>query len=408
MRRVAPLVALSLLGLAGSAVAASTAVASGRELFLRTWLPWDTRTQAGGDGLGPMYNASSCASCHNQGGIGGAGGRERNVRLVRPSGSQTFVVDHRFTTLSPRPLGATSGTRAERNTPALFGAGAIDGIPDKALFELAAGQTGDLSGRVAKASDGKVGRFGWKGHTSSLTEFVSTACANELGLAVEGHKQGAPPPGDLAERLALMESAMKANGLSKDLLGGGTPDLNAKEVSALVGFVSALPQPVELNSQPNRGTGLALFKSAGCDGCHVQDVAGVKGLYADLLLHDMGASLGDGAGTYETRGNQRPIAEADPKAPASAAEAAAAPAEPPSVATTTFSADANEWRTPPLWGTRDSGPWMHDGRAATLDEAVRLHGGEGSVSAAKYTSMPMTDQQLVIAFLESLAAPTGG
>lgn len=408
MRRVAPLVALTLFGLAGSAVAASSYTSSGKELFLRTWLPWDTRAQAGGDGLGPMYNASSCASCHNQGGLGGAGGREHNVRLVRPSGSTSFVVDHRFTTLSPRPLSATSGTKAERNTPALFGVGAIDGISDKALFELAAGQTGEITGRVPKATDGKVGRFGWKGHTSSLTEFVSTACANELGLAVEGHKQGAPPPGDLAERLALMDAAMKANGLSKDLLSGGNPDMHPKEVAALVSFVSGLPQPVELTGQPNRGTGLALFKSTGCDGCHVQDVGGVKGLYADLLLHDMGNSLADGAGTYETRGNQRTIAAAPPAAEGAPKDEGAPKAEgaAPEVAVA-VSAEANEWRTPPLWGTRDSGPWLHDGRAATLDEAVRLHAGEGAASAAKYTSLPMTDQQLLISFLESLSAPTG-
>ena len=47
-------------------------LADGKELFTREWLPGDPRSYAG-DGLGPMYNARSCAACHNLGGIGGAG-----------------------------------------------------------------------------------------------------------------------------------------------------------------------------------------------------------------------------------------------------------------------------------------------------------------------------------------------
>ena len=36
----------------------------------------------------------------------------------------------------------------------------------------------------------------------------------------------------------------------------------------------------------------------------------------------------------------------------------------------------SEWRTPPLWGVADSAPYMHDGRAPTLADAVKLHGGQ--------------------------------
>src|SRR5687768_11359614 len=97
-------------------------VSAGQELFSRTWLPWDSRVTQGGDGLGPMYNASSCGACHNQGGVGGAGTREHNVRLTRLSEEEGFVVEHRLSTLSSREISASSG-RIERNTPALFGAG---------------------------------------------------------------------------------------------------------------------------------------------------------------------------------------------------------------------------------------------------------------------------------------------
>jgi CxxC motif-containing protein (DUF1111 family) len=80
MRRTLPV--LALLTVATAAWAGSSA---GKELFLRTWLPWDSRASAGGDGLGPMYNAASCAACHNQGALGGGGTKERNVRLTKSS-----------------------------------------------------------------------------------------------------------------------------------------------------------------------------------------------------------------------------------------------------------------------------------------------------------------------------------
>jgi CxxC motif-containing protein (DUF1111 family) len=406
------LVALAVVGPATAAFAGNNA---GRELFVRTWLPWDTRVD-GGDGLGPMYNAASCVACHNQGGTGGAGGREHNVRLVpleeerrslsgsRSAGPTSFVVEHRHTTLAPRAVGGTSRSAVERNTPALFGAGLIDGIPDEVLLDLEAEQRtagGPVSGRVAQATDGGVGRFGWKGHTPSLASFVATACANELGLSVEGHRQGAPPPGDLSERLSLMEQALAANGAVKDLQNGPGLDMTPKEVAALTAFVRSLPAPAELTAQPRRDQGRELLKSTGCDACHVQNVGPVKNVYSDLLLHDMGQRLGDAAGAYQTRG-QAPMADAGPASEAvSAVDAALAGDVGPTAAS------AQEWRTPPLWGVRDSGPYLHDGRAATLDEAIRSHGGEAEPATNAYQALTITEQQLLISFLESLSAPTG-
>src|SRR5687767_8584344 len=88
--------------------AAGTAAASaptGRDLFVRSWEPWDPRAAKGGDGLGPMYNATSCVSCHSQGGPGGAGAKDRNVKLTATRTSPEFVVEHRFTTLAARWTG---------------------------------------------------------------------------------------------------------------------------------------------------------------------------------------------------------------------------------------------------------------------------------------------------------------
>lgn len=404
--RLPHVAAFVALALSATAVAAQpAAVEQGRELFTRTWVAWDSRAAEGGDGLGPMYNATSCAACHNQGALGGAGGRERNVRLVRPSGLEAFLVDHRMSTLSQRPLSATSGTRVERNTPALFGAGLVDSVPDSALEALAASQTGQITGRVAKTADGRVGRFGWKAHTASLADFVRTACANELGLAVDGVRQGQPISVDLMDRLVLMQSAVRQQGKKVDLVGGPKRDLSERDVTALTAFVGALPAPKELTSQPGRHTGRELFGKAGCDGCHVQKVAAVDGIYADLLLHDMGRSLSDAGSTYQTKGNDRIVASVDADGLTTRTLSDGSRVKVPADVELPQPPSDVEWRTPPLWGVRDSAPYLHDGRAATLDEAIRAHAGESLVSAGAYTAMTLEEQQQVVGFLESLVAP---
>jgi CxxC motif-containing protein (DUF1111 family) len=109
-------------------------------------------------------------------------------------------------------------------------------------------------------------------------------------------------------------------------------------------------------------------------------VGDVRGLYSDLLLHEMGEDL-EGGGNY----NDRPLDEP-----------AFDPGTGPSPA---------EWRTPPLWGVARSAPYLHDGRAPTLEEAIRLHGGQGKESAHRYASLAPNEQYQLIAFLKTLETP---
>ncbi|MFM9069591.1 MAG: di-heme oxidoredictase family protein [Planctomycetota bacterium] len=64
-----------------------------------------------------------------------------------------------------------------------------------------------------------------------------------------------------------------------------------------------------------------------------------------------------------------------------------------------------KWKTPPLWGVRDSAPYMHDGRAATLDEAIRLHAGEAKQVTQAYKALSGLEREQLLAFLNTLAAP---
>jgi len=68
-----------------------------------------------------------------------------------------------------------------------------------------------------------------------------------------------------------------------------------------------------------------------------------------------------------------------------------------------------EWRTPPLWGlglskNSQGGQYflLHDGRATTIEDAIKAHGGEGQFSNASFQKLSATDQTLIIKFLESL------
>ena len=404
-------------------------VARGEVLFAKEWVPNDPLCHAG-DGLGPVYNDTSCVACHGLGAPGGAGPESKNVVLVTAvpnncgrldpldqllpgfRGSRSAVL-HRFGTEpeyaswrthfsnparqaaqnpAPKPGGDVVQNRirafkertapqrrlhersgnppsangfnlslAERNTPALFGAGRIDDIASEVLVAVAACQPADVKGRVGRTKEGRIGRFGWKAQLPSLHEFVRGACANELGLEVPGHSQAASP----------LTPLTKARGL----------DLTEADCDALVSYVRALPAPVVVDPAGPLGSedmraGRRLFADLECTACHMPTLGEVRGIYSDLLLHDMGQSLSDSGSTYGIDGPDTPEG---PK--------------------------PREWRTPPLWGYRDSGPYMHDGRAQTLEEAVALHEGQGTASAHRFFSLSGRERGQVEAFLKSLVAP---
>lgn len=441
------------------------ALERGKELFTREWIAGDRRSHAG-DGLGPVYNAQSCAACHRQGGIGGAGNNETNVSLVTvfvsekvmaingilpefplpaadapkkvvrgnsdreielemPSEAELAKIHpilrtqpsfplHRFgagpefakwkESIFPKDKTETERTdrrasnrrhsksmgdarvtliESKRNTPPLFGAGLIDAIPDKVLDDVAADQAksaGDaprrsgfdeplpVKGRVARLKDGHVGRFGWKASVASLREFTLQACSSELGLEVPGFARAAPP----------WKSDYKAPGI----------DLTREQCDTLTRFVSSLPRPgVRPADSPEQAgaieRGRQLFASVGCAACHRPKLGDVDGIYSDLLLHDMGRPLSD-SGSYTVL-EPETASKDKSKQPRAANE--------------------REWRTPPLWGLRDSGPYLHDGRAETVAAAVELHGGEGLTAAQAYKRLSEKERGQVDLFLQTLAAP---
>jgi CxxC motif-containing protein (DUF1111 family) len=310
---------------------------------------------------------------------------------------------------------------SQRNTPSLFGAGLIDTISDQALAELARRNVLRLQGvdvdadpktlsiakrqaiavqddtksRAARLSATASRRFGWKGQTPTLKSFVAGACANELGLQTKGNPQAAK-----VTNVSYREEYV---------------DMTAKQLDDLVEFVAELPPPKRWNPSSDieaasMARGALLFGQAKCQTCHVQDVENVRGIYSDLQLHDMGSGLADPTG--------RALTTSTPRGVPSRAVRPEDYDDPDKVITPQIGTGSSQpyygptildlasvWRTPPLWGVRDSAPYLHDGRAATLDEAIKWHGGEAEESATRYRGMSASERRDLLAFVYSLGAP---
>jgi CxxC motif-containing protein (DUF1111 family) len=384
----------------------------GKFLFEKQWEP-GASSPNGGDGLGPLYNETSCVGCHHLGGPGGGGEAARDVLLLTavpgPSPSsgekkvfqgalsdlhpgfrdRATIVLHRHAT-SPELAHRLSEIesfvevqvhdkllslrQARRNAPALFGAGLIDAIPEKVLRQAEKSTFPgfpEIHGRVSELPDGRQGRFGWKAQTAALGEFVRDACSNELGLEVPGHHQASLAPAAVA---ALAEPIR---------------DMSDAQCDQLTLFVGRLAPPVRRSPDDRRVPpwGFMVFQSTGCATCHLPDLGNVNGLFSDLLLHDMGEASSDSATYYGA-----------PIAPGRVGDLASrkGPARP------SGTASATEWRTAPLWGVADSAPYLHDGRAGTLDDAIRRHGGEAEKTASRYARLASSDRKALLSFLSSL------
>ncbi|QFU16756.1 di-heme oxidoredictase family protein [Microvirga thermotolerans] len=366
----------------------------GRALFRRAWVPAPSSTRAN-DGLGPLFNARSCAACH--GGLerapvptdaaGTVTGDNLVLRFSDADGRpdpvygrqmQTSAVagvtpegrlavsgrDYRPADLAYGPLAPGTRTGALL-APSLGGLGELESVPDEALAAIAAenGRRDDgVRGRVRWVEDGqgrrRAGRFGWKASQPSLAAQVETAFALDLGLSTAGRPQ---PEGDCTPA----QSACRAAPMG-DRNGG--PEISQDIVLRIAAYLASIePAP---GPEPDRRA-LAVFEKTGCAACHRASLPGKAGpvrAFTDLLLHDLGPGL-DGGATE------------------------------PGVAST-------EWRTPPLRGlsrtlTNGAG-LLHDGRAATVEEAIALHGGEASSSRNRFMSLPEAEKRRLLDFLKSL------
>jgi CxxC motif-containing protein (DUF1111 family) len=211
---------------------------------------------------------------------------------------------------------------------------------------------------VTGVADGlpHAGRFGWKAQQALLVDAVGEAMQNEMGFTNALFPTENAPNGDLG-LLAQCDSVPDPEDT--------TDFLNT--VTRLVRFLAPPPLPSRVNEAMVQGE--ELFDSIGCAFCHYAGYTAVSSnpaiggqsvaLYSDLLLHDIGT--GDG------------VVQGD--------------------------AQDNEFRTPPLWLVRGAHPYLHDGRARNVVQAIDAHKGQALDVRDAYFALTSAEQNAIQKFL---------
>lgn len=352
-------------------------------IFIRGDVAFNDEVFTKESGLGPLFVATSCGTCH-----AGDGKGHPFTTLTRFGQSDTIngnlflhlggpQLQHRaingFNT-EQIPAGATF---SKFMPPANTGLGFIDEVPDAAILALADPNDSNGDGISGRANwvhlrsylfprpntieiNGKyIGRFGKKAATYDLMQQTATAYNQDIGIS------------------SSYESADTYSGQYVD------PEVSNQTVLDVVFYLKTLKAPIQRN-QNNADViaGKQIFTNISCAKCHhLQFTTGTSSIaalsnktfspYTDLLLHDMGKDLNDGY----TEGTALP----------------------------------QEWRTPPLWGlglskNSQGGQYflLHDGRAKSIEEAIQLHGGEAQNSRNQFQQLTPQQKQQLIKFLESL------
>lgn len=334
------------------------------------------------NGLGPLFVATSCGSCHIGDGKGhpfttltrfgqtepnmlpnlAIGGPQLQNRAIPGHSPEVLPADQPFMKFTP---------------PAVTGLGFLAALTDEQILENADPNDLDNDGISGvpnlisppyyfvpqwfhQAQNGKyVGRFGKKAAAIDLLQQTVNAYNQDMGIT------------------STFEPIDQASGLRTD------PEVSDQTVNDVVFYLRTLKAPIPRNpSDPKVLEGKQIFRNLNCGACHNEEwttpSSNISALsnktfypYTDLLLHNMGPNLDDGV--------------------------------------TEGSAETNEWKTPPLWGlglSPDSqgGEYflMHDGRAKSIEEAILLHGGEAERSKEQFEELSSAQKEAILLFLKSL------
>jgi CxxC motif-containing protein (DUF1111 family) len=350
--------------------------------FLRGDIAFNDEIFTPESGLGPLFVANSCGSCHPGDGKGHPFTTLTRFGQNDETGNQYQHVggpqlqNRAIPGFLPEQLPEGVGY-SKLTPPANTGLGFIDAVTDEDIIAWAdpADSDGDgISGvpnwvqmkdyliqRPGSVEvNGKyVGRFGKKGAAYDLHQQTASAYNQDIGIT------------------STYEPFDTHSGFAID------PEISDQTIQDVVFYLKTLKAPVPRNTQHNEIiSGSQLFGDLNCAGCHRPEMktgpSSIPALanktfypYTDLLLHDMGPALDDGY--------------------------------------TEGSAKTSEWRTPPLWGLglskfSQGGEYflLHDGRARSIEEAIILHGGEAESSKQKYVELTETGKRDLIRFLESL------
>ena len=339
------------------------------------------------DGLGPTYNAQSCAECHQNVATGGASqvtehrtGRSNGDNFFEAPGGSLIQSRATFPDIVER-VQVQDDVRTFRISTNTLGAGYVEAIANTTLLAIRDAQPGSMRGTATMVAvleaDGaaRVGRFGWKSQHASLQSFAADAYLNEMGITSP-----------------LMPDE---NTYSGRFIGFGTPydptpdpEDDGDDVIAFADFMRSTKAPSRGPITSDVAAGERVFAQIGCATCHVASITtaapgtsinggefvvpsalGNKIIhpYSDFLLHDIGS--GDGI---------------------------------PLLPTPELAGTATQIRTAPLWGLRTRNRLMHDGLSFTYPDVIRRHAGQAAGVTARYYGLSSTQRKVLAAFLDSL------
>lgn len=351
-------------------------------MFLKGDVAFNDEIFTNATGLGPLFVANSCGTCH-----AGDGKGHPFTTLTRFGQSDTSgntylhlggpQLQHRSVIgFQPEQIPA-GATFSSFTPPANTGLGFFEAVPDATLLSLADENdaNGDgISGRPnwvtipqyslirpgAVIRNGKyIGRFGKKAAVYDLLQQTVNAYNQDMGIN------------------SIYEHYNTYNGQDAD------PEVSNQTVQDVVFYLQTLKAPIQRNqNDPDVQAGRQLFMNINCGKCHTPEmrtgnfpIAALSNKtffpYTDMLLHDMGPGLNDGY--------------------------------------TEGSALTSEWRTPALWGlglsqNSQGGAYflMHDGRARSIEQAITMHAGEAEQSKQSYQQLNANQKAQFLKFLNSL------
>jgi CxxC motif-containing protein (DUF1111 family) len=333
-------------------------------------------------GLGPLFVANSCGSCHPGDGKGHPFTTLTRFGQTDESGNQyrhlggPQLQNRAIPGFQPEEL--PSGVGYSRLTPpANTGLGFIDAVSDADILAWADPNDSNSDGISGVPNWITMKIYGIPRPGSILNSGRYLGRFGKKASAYDLHQQTAQAYNEDIGILSTYENYDTQSGFELE------PEVSDQTIQDVVFYLKTLKAPVARDeSQADIQAGRELFHQIGCGKCHRSEMktgpSNIDALsnktfhpYTDLLLHDMGTALDDGY--------------------------------------TEGSAKTFEWRTPALWGLglskfSQGGQYflLHDGRARSIPEAILLHAGEGETSRTAYQSLTESEKNKLIRFLESL------
>ncbi|MCG6201204.1 thiol oxidoreductase [Psychromonas antarctica] len=231
-----------------------------------------------------------------------------------------------------------------------------------------------------------LGRFGWKAGQPSLRQQTAAAFLGDMGITSDLHTAENCLPTQL--------DCLNAVTGNSNIRDQGKFEVSTRILDKVTFYTHHLAVPKRRNAYGAEViAGKQIFKDLGCGQCHTESYTTQKSSvfralseqkiysYTDLLLHDMGPALTDFDKHSKTVDGKIPVE---------------------------FLAQANEWRTPPLWGlglAKTVDPranFLHDGRARTILEALLWHGGEAQKSVNELLILDKKQREALLTFLNDL------